>query len=99
MSLQPFFKRVLPSAGISKMLISRGQAKINVKNSDGRTPLHLSMTSNSIVLINTLIQSGAEVNAKDLSNRTALMIAAHSGHYRLVSVKYHDQGGELLNSG
>ena len=66
------------------MLISRGQAKVNVKNSDGRTPLHLAMTSNSIVLINTLIQSGAEVNAKDLSNRTSLMIAAHSGHYNLV---------------
>lgn len=45
----------ISSTGISKILISKGQANINIKNIDGQTPLHLAIPSASTVLINLLL--------------------------------------------
>ena len=63
----------------------REGAEINVRDTDGLTPLQMAAIYGSEDVVNSLIGSGADVNAVDSSGNTPLHWAAHKGHQGLVA--------------
>lgn len=56
-------------------LISKG-ADVNIRDNEGRSPLHYAANNGMNAICEELINSGAEVNAKDMNGSTALHLAA-----------------------
>jgi ankyrin repeat protein len=67
------------SSAAMQMLLDH-DANIHVRNKKGQTPLHLSSRYNSSSIVSLLLKSGAEVDAQDHDNMTALLCA--SGPFR-----------------
>ena len=61
-------------------LIGEG-ANVNEKNRDGETPLQLAAMSNCVDIAGVLIQSGADLKARDRKGWTALHMATASSQY------------------
>lgn len=59
-------------------LLLDGGAKINQKNSSGKTPLIVACQNNSFEVARLLVSRGADVNAADNTGCSALFIATHS---------------------
>lgn len=53
---------------------------INAKDEHGRTMLHLFASNNSSILVETLLNKGADINARDASGATPLHFAVLSGN-------------------
>ena len=68
-----------------------------MKDNAGRTALHhaVFMENNQVLMCQKLIQFGADVNAKDLDNRTPLHHAAEAGKMRVIPILI--QRGALPN--
>jgi len=58
--------------GIARLLIDRGGADVNARDSNGNTPLHYAAQWNSKDVVKLLRDHGADMNAKNSSERTAL---------------------------
>jgi hypothetical protein len=63
-----------------KRLLSIRNINVNVKDVDGRTPLHDAVLNGHIEIARLLLQNGAEVNAKGRWDTTPLHFAAMDGH-------------------
>jgi ankyrin repeat protein len=63
-----------------KELIGRAPHLVNVKDTNGRTPLHLAARGVHFALLKYLLEKGAQVNAKDTTGATPLHGAAARGH-------------------
>jgi ankyrin repeat protein len=61
---------------IIQMLLAKGAVINGKRTEDGRTPLHEAVSYNYADLVRLLIAKGADVNARDNGNETALHIAA-----------------------
>jgi ankyrin repeat protein len=57
-----------------KLLLNTGLDP-NVADRDGQTPLHLAVSVNSLVLVDTLLRSGAKLDTPDFEDRTPLDLA------------------------
>lgn len=57
-------------------IVSRGVA-VDVRNSDGQTPLMLALKKDSTGTVNTLLMLGADPRARDASGATALHLAVY----------------------
>jgi ankyrin repeat protein/beta-lactamase regulating signal transducer with metallopeptidase domain len=68
-----------------KLLISQG-ADINVKNSNGLTPLYLASQEGRKDVVELLIDNGADINAKNNNGITPLHRAAREGHKDVVEL-------------
>ena len=68
----------MENSEIVLFLILQGCANLNVKNSKGASPLHISVY-NSMEDIVEKLESDVSVNAKDDEGATPLIIAAHEG--------------------
>jgi len=76
---------------LARSLLSANPALLNVKDPDGRTPLHVAASSGALDVTRYLLDQKAEVNAKDSMGWSALMIAVSAGHESVVQ--------ELVGSG
>ena len=78
LEIKPYWEKVN-----SKQIISclNEEQSINVRDSMGRTPLHLaSLYSKDPKVIKLLIQGGSKINARNASGGTALHDAASRNH-------------------
>ena len=57
----------------------------NIKNKEGRTPLHIACVYGNLNGVKQLIEQGAKVNAKDNCNKTPLSLAILNNHTGIVS--------------
>jgi ankyrin repeat protein len=68
-----------------RVLVDVGKAKLNVKNSEGDTPLHIAAARDTKV-VQFLIDRGAHVNIKNTQGETPLHIAAYHGKKENVKI-------------
>ncbi|KAL2132753.1 hypothetical protein VTI74DRAFT_3408 [Chaetomium olivicolor] len=67
-------------------LLLQYNAPVNVRDSQGRTPLHLAVLHDREALAKLLLQHGADVNTRDSAGRTALHYAIDNGLATIVAV-------------
>ncbi|KAL7719532.1 Protein kinase [Entamoeba marina] len=69
-------------------LFKKRQADMNAKNKHGETPLHKAVFNNCIrlILVELLLQSGAEVDAKTDNGSTVMHYAVYMGRADLLSI-------------
>lgn len=60
------------------MLLIQGKCDLNAADYDRRTCMHLAASEGNLHVINALVESGADLNAKDRWGGTALVSAAGS---------------------
>ncbi len=70
-----------PNEGMAKLLVENG-AKLDERDPDGNTELHLAAMKGYADLARLLAGHGADVNAVNKHNRTALYYAAEHGYRR-----------------
>jgi ankyrin repeat protein len=59
---------------------------MDVRNSDGQTPLHTTAERGATVVVRQYIGIGADIMAQDNDGRTPLHLAAKNGHGATVTV-------------
>ena len=64
----------------------------NIKNKDGRTPLHIACLCGNLGRIKLLIKHGARVNVKDIHDSTPLSLAVLHNHTSIVSALMSEFG-------
>ncbi|PWA84897.1 Ankyrin repeat-containing protein [Artemisia annua] len=79
-------------------LIQAG-ADPNIKNFDGRSPLHLAASKGHEDIAHFLIQVGVEVNISDNFGNTPLLEAIKSGHEKIASLIINKGGSLMINDG
>jgi uncharacterized protein len=77
-----YYSVVTESAGVLEFLLTN-KPDVNVRDKDGRTPLHLAVNRKRAEL---LLAHGANVNARDKDGRTPLHDAALTGYKDVVAV-------------
>uniref|UniRef100_H2ZU23 Ribonuclease L n=1 Tax=Latimeria chalumnae TaxID=7897 RepID=H2ZU23_LATCH len=75
-----------PACSTVKLLLARG-AVLNVSDGDKKTPLILAAEKNSIKLLKILMKKdGNDVNAKDKTGTSALLIAVNNNNYEMAKL-------------
>ena len=69
----------MENSDIVLFLIVEGCANLNVKNSKGATPLHISVYNSMEDIVKKLLECDISINAKDDEGATPLIIAAQEG--------------------
>ncbi|CAK7325909.1 unnamed protein product [Dovyalis caffra] len=72
----------------------KGFGPLDLRDKDGRTPLHLAASRGNIKCATFLVESGADKDAKSKDGRTALYRAAANGDRRMVEM-FIDIGADL----
>lgn len=79
---------LLAEFGLTQMLqrvfIHLEQGNVDVRDSSGRTPLHLACRNGHLSTMNTLLEHGADVNASSRNETRAIDLAIENGHVELV---------------
>ncbi|KAK7156281.1 hypothetical protein R3I94_006382 [Phoxinus phoxinus] len=60
--------------------------KLDLKDSEGKTPLHLAAQKNQHFMVADLVSLGANINAKDRYGKTCLHLSAENGYIRVLEV-------------
>lgn len=73
-------------APILQLLLDRKLAKLEFVNKDKNSALHFSIIQKNYEAVELLLESGAEIDAQNIDNRTPLMLAALAGDERLTAI-------------
>ncbi|XP_042595269.1 NF-kappa-B inhibitor zeta isoform X2 [Cyprinus carpio] len=60
--------------------------KLDIKDSEGKTPLHLAAQKNQHFMVADLVSLGANINVKDQYGKTCLHLSAENGYIRVLEV-------------
>ncbi|XP_026081950.1 uncharacterized protein LOC113058356 isoform X1 [Carassius auratus] len=60
--------------------------KLDIQDSEGKTPLHLAAQTNQHLIVVDLVSLGAEINVKDRNGKTCLHLSAENGYIRVLEV-------------
>ncbi|XP_018972036.2 uncharacterized protein LOC109103148 [Cyprinus carpio] len=60
--------------------------KLDIKDSEGKTPLHLAAQKNLHFMVVDLVSLGANINVKDRYGKTCLHLSAENGYIRVLEV-------------
>ncbi|XP_051966771.1 NF-kappa-B inhibitor zeta-like isoform X2 [Xyrauchen texanus] len=60
--------------------------KLDIKDSEGKTPLHLAAQRNQHFMVTDLLSLGANINEKDRYGKTCLHLSAENGYIRVLEV-------------
>ena len=74
----------MENSDIVLFLIVQGCANLNVKNSKGASPLHISVYNSMEDIVEKLLESDVSINAKDDKGATPLIIAAQEGDSKIL---------------
>jgi ankyrin repeat protein len=77
-----------------KNIISENPGRINEKDKDGNSFLHLAVRAGNADIVKFLVSKGADVNIKDNYDQTPLQIAAHSDNAEVV-IQLVSSGAEI----
>jgi len=77
-----------------KKIISENPDRINEKDKDGNSFLHLAVRAGNADTVEFLVSKGADVNIKDIYGQTPLQIAPHSGNAEVV-IQLVSKGAEI----
>lgn len=82
----PFFYAInnMSSIDLIELLISKDQSQVNSINANLQRPLHIACQNNDTPIVELLINSNANINAKDQNGFTCADIALQNGHTDLV---------------
>jgi len=81
---------------VARFLLSKeAQMNFHVKNDTKATPLHLAVSAGFGDVVNLLLKSGAETNAKQQNDMTPLHIAATNGHQKMAQLLL-DNGADRM---
>lgn len=70
---------------LTKELVSRKNIVIDVKDNNGKTPLHIAGLKNNELIADLLLDNGAKINERTDLGNTIIAIAADSGNDSLLS--------------
>ena len=73
-------------------LLSTFKSDPNIKNKEGRTPLHIACMCGNLSGVELLIKHGARVNANDIHSYTPLSLAVLNNHTSIVSALVSEFG-------
>ncbi|KAL9642813.1 hypothetical protein ABK040_009888 [Willaertia magna] len=86
---------------MARLLITLG-ANVNIKNTEGETPLHVCCRNGVLSVAKLLISEGADVNIQNKHKVTPIMIAATLGNLSMVEllldIELQDEGNINLNN-
>uniref|UniRef100_A0A673NJN2 NF-kappa-B inhibitor zeta-like n=1 Tax=Sinocyclocheilus rhinocerous TaxID=307959 RepID=A0A673NJN2_9TELE len=60
--------------------------KLDIKDSEGKTPLHIAAQKNQHFMVADLVSLGANINVKDPYGKTCLHLSAENGYIRVLEV-------------
>jgi len=78
-----------------KSWVESGVIDVNKSDFDGRTPLHIAASIGQEIVAQYLVDSGANVNARDRYGNTPLEDAVRENHLSLIKI-IRDRGGKLM---
>ena len=67
-----------------KYLLQKEKADINEQDKDGDTPLHMAIRENQLETVKFLCQSGADVEKRNFSEKTPLILATFKEEYDII---------------
>jgi len=93
-------KFVNPSCTDLGLLLTKKQSSVNKINKNGETPLHKAIFNNSVrmLMVELLINAGADVNVPTITGETALHYAVHLGRRDLLKTLLHAGAGKSLKA-
>ena len=68
---------------------------INIKNSQGNTPLHLAIQNGGVEVMKYLVENGADINAINFHSVSPLQLALSNGTFN--TIKYLVENGAEVN--
>lgn len=71
---------------IVELLLNKYKAIVDLSTFDGSTPLHVACERGFIDIVQLLINSQANINAKMNDGTTAIMLACQNGHLQIVQI-------------
>ena len=77
-------------------------ARVDVKDIDGCTPLHLAATNNALEIVKYLIESGAQYDVKNNEGKTPLNVAENEDqqgppYYQSGTVRCDEKNSSFCN--
>ncbi len=81
---------------ITRLLVEKGKADLDISSSEGETPLHIAAGYGNLKLVQSFVEHGADINAKDENDQTPLHKAAIGWNLDVVKFLVHQ--GANLNS-